>query len=305
MNPYYTDYSEYIGRFFPGVKIQKLSINTGRGCPNRDGSLGIGGCIYCDNRSFTPSYCFGGESVAEQLEKGKQFFARKYKDMQYLAYFQSFSSTYNSSPGVLSRDLEEAMGVKDIVGIVVGTRPDCVDDTVMDTLVNCSRRMPVFVELGVESLYDETLSLINRGHTAATSETAIRQLADAGINVGVHLIAGLPAESPSMTLNTIRKVCEMPVGSIKLHQLQVLKGTALARMIEEDGLDVEPFTMEGYLEFCMEVVKIVPRHIAIERFLASAPPELVIAPKWGVKNYVFTDKLNSLLRNSVLSNKKV
>lgn len=291
MNPWFTDYSQYLATLFPGVKVQKISVNTDRGCPNRDGTVGSGGCIYCNNQSFTPAYCFGVQGITAQLEAGKKFFARKYPQMKYLAYFQSFSSTYGRDASGLKADLTEALDVEDVVGIVVGTRPDCVPDAVLDVLVEMGRKVPVIVEFGVESLHDRTLRLINRGHDAATAVDSVNRAARRGLHVGVHLIAGLPGESESDILATVDAVCRLPVESIKMHQLQVLRDTPLADMIDRGEVMVEPYTCRQYLELCEKIVHRVPRHIAIDRFLSTAPPEMVMMPKWGVKNYVFTDML--------------
>lgn len=288
MNPFFTDYSEYLGRVFPGVKVQKLSVNTGRGCPNRDGTIGKGGCIYCNNESFTPRYCFGAESIREQLEAGKKFFGRKYPTMKYLAYFQSFTGTYGSG---LLQDLEEASCVDGVIGIVVGTRPDCLGEETLETLADFSRRMPVFVEIGVESLHDSTLRLINRGHTAAVAEDAVLRASERGLHVGVHLIAGLPGENEEMMLETVRRVAGWPIDTLKLHQLQVLKGTALSEKIKRGEMAVKPFELEEYLDFCVKVVEMVPGRIALERFLSQAPPGMVEMPGWKIKNYQFTDML--------------
>lgn len=295
MNPFYKDYSEYIAEIFPDFKVQKLSVNTSRSCPNRDGTLGTGGCIYCNNRSFTPGYCFSGTSVADQLRDGKRFFARKYPDMRYIAYFQSFSSTYGVG---LKQDLEEAVSVDDVCGIAVGARPDCLGPDVIAILTEYARKMPVFVEIGVESLHDETLSLINRGHDADKAVRAIRDCAEAGLHVGVHLIAGLPGETDEMILDTVRRICDLPIGSLKMHQLQVLKGTPLAAMIETGNVSVSGYSLEDYLELCVRIVEAVPRHICIERFLAQAPPDMVLTPKWGIKNYEFTNLLLNRLSKS-------
>lgn len=295
MNPFYKDYSEYIAEIFPDFKVQKLSVNTSRSCPNRDGTLGTGGCIYCNNRSFTPGYCFSGASVAEQLRDGKRFFARKYPDMQYLAYFQSFSSTYGTG---LKQDLEEASGIEGICGIAVGARPDCLGPEVIEILKEYGRMMPVFVEIGVESLHDRTLRLINRGHDAATAIRAIRNCADAGLHVGVHLIAGLPGETDEMILDTVRRICDLPIGTLKMHQLQVLRDTPLAAMTESGEVAVTGYSLEDYLDLCVRIVEAVPRYICIERFLAQAPPDMVLSPKWGIKNYEFTNLLLNRLSMS-------
>lgn len=291
MNPWFTDYSQYLATLFPGVKVQKISVNTHRDCPNRDGTVGSGGCIYCNNQSFTPAYCFGVRGITAQLEAGKKFFARKYPQMKYLAYFQSFSSTYGRDAADLKADLTEALDVENVVGIVVGTRPDCVPDALLDVLAEIGSEMPVIVEFGVESLHDRTLRLINRGHDAATAVDSVIRAARRGLHVGVHLIAGLPGESESDILATVDAVCRLPVESIKMHQLQVLRDTPLANMIDRGEVMVEPYTCRQYLELCEKIVHRVPRNIAIDRFLSTAPPEMVVMPKWGVKNYVFTDML--------------
>lgn len=300
MNPWFTDYSQYLATLFPGVKVQKISVNTDRGCPNRDGTVGSGGCIYCNNQSFTPAYCFGVRGITAQLEAGKKFFARKYPQMKYLAYFQSFSSTYGRDAADLKADLTEALDVENVVGIVVGTRPDCVPDALLDVLAEIGSEMPVIVEFGVESLHDRTLRLINRGHDASTAVCSVSRAARRGLHVGVHLIAGLPGESESDILATVDAVCRLPVESIKMHQLQVLRDTPLADMIDRGEVTLEPYTYEQYLELCEKIVHRVPRHIAIDRFLSTAPPEMVVMPKWGVKNYVFTDMLLKRLAENKL-----
>ncbi len=296
MNQWYTDYAEYLQRFFPGVKVQKISVNIGAGCPNRDGTIGHGGCIYCNNTSFTPSYCFDVKGVSEQLEAGKRFFARKYPAMQYLAYFQSYTNTYRMDAAELERIYREALSTKGVVGLIIGTRPDCIPPEVVEMLSRLNQERPVFVELGVETLCDETLRLINRGHDSDRSREAIRTLAAAGLHVGVHLIAGLPGEDEERVMQTVSEICSLPVESIKLHHLQVLRDTPLHHMWVEKSVNITPYDPERYLELCRRIVKTVPRHIAIERFLASAPPALVVAPKWGLKNYEFTDLLINKLK---------
>lgn len=297
MNPFYTDYSAYISRFFPGEKVQKISVNTASGCPNRDGTIGRGGCIYCSNASFTPSYCLGGGSVGEQLEAGKKFFARKYPKMKYLAYFQSYTSTHGLKVEQLAEQYEEAISTDGVVGLAVSTRPDCLPGEVVELLAEINHRRPVFVELGVETMSDETLRLIRRGHTADQVIDAITRAAAAGLHVGAHLIAGLPGEDADRTLANIKEICKLPVESLKIHHLQVIRATPLADMIEEGEISVNSFTPEEYLDLCVRIVDTVPKGIAIERFLASAPPEMVIAPRWGLKNYEFTNLLINRLQN--------
>ena len=297
MNPWYTDYAEYLSRFYGDLKVQKISVNTGAGCPNRDGTISRGGCIYCNNASFTPAYCMTGGNVAQQLGEGKLFFARKYSGMKYLAYFQSYTNTHGKSADELEAMYTEAMQVPDVVGLIIGTRPDCIGEELTERLSRIGRKIPLFIELGVETLCDDTLQTINRGHDAQTSRDTIRRLAAAGLHVGVHIIAGLPGEDNALFLNTLREICTLPAESIKMHHLQVLKGTPLASMVEKGVLKVKDFSVDEYIDLCIEAIKVIPRDIAIERFLASAPPEMVISPKWGLKNYQFTNLLHNRLKN--------
>lgn len=291
MNPLYTDYSEYLQKIYPGMKVQKLSIDAGFTCPNRNGTIGHGGCIYCDNSSFTPKYCNSSDSVRTQIEKGKAFFGKKYPDMRYLAYFQSYTNTFGKDTSELTRLYDEAASIEGIVGIVIGTRPDCLPATLLDALEAINRRIPVFVEIGAETSFDYTLRLINRNHTWTDVSNAVSALASRGIRTGLHLIAGLPGETSEDVLTTVRRACKLPIDSLKLHQLQVIRGTRLHRMWEAGEIDVRPYALEEYTALCRRIIREVPRSICIERFLASSPPEMVVAPKWGLKNYQFVNQL--------------
>ena len=296
MNPYYKDFSEYMREMFPGMKVQKLSIDAGFTCPNRDGSIGRGGCIYCNNASFTPGYCSPNDAVETQIEKGKDFFRRKYPEMKYLAYFQSYTNTFGRSPDALMDMYRKASKSEDVVGVIIGTRPDCLPDDLLDGLAELNRKKPVIVEIGAETSSDDTLRLINRNHTWTQVEDSVERLHSKGIRVGLHLIAGLPGENGDDVIETVRKACALPIDSIKMHQLQIVKGTPLLERWEKGEIDVEPFTLEDYLNLCARIVKTIPRHICIERFLASSPPEMVAAPKWGLKNYQFTNLLHNRLK---------
>lgn len=293
----YKDFGAYMEEKFPGMKVQKISVNAGFSCPNRDGTIGTGGCIYCDNASFTPGYCFNSGDIRSQLEAGKQFFSRKYDKMQYLAYFQSFSNTFGKSADELREMYEEAISVEGVVGLIIGTRPDTLPQDVVEMLGELNRKCPVIVELGAETSHDETLQLINRGHTWAQVEDAVKRLSEAGISVGLHLIMGLPGETEEMQLQTIERAAALPIESLKLHQLQVLKGTPLADKIDRGELTVRKFPLEEYIQLCVKIVKIIPEHIAIERFVAVAPPGKLISPKWGLKNYEFTNILKNRLKD--------
>ncbi len=301
MNPYYKDYSQYLSEKFGGRKIQKLSVDAGFSCPNRDGTISRGGCIYCNVRSFTPGYCNPAKTVGEQLEEGKAFFGRKYPDMQYLAYFQSFTGTHARAVESLRRLYEEAAGHPDVVGIVIGTRPDCLPEEVIDLLADINRRIPVIVEIGAETGHDHTLALINRGHKWQDTVAAVHALSERGIDVGLHLIAGLPGEDREDVLATLEEVMKLPVSTLKYHQLQIIRDTPLASMIEEGKIATKVFELEEYMELCVEIVNRLTAarpDIAIERFLSSAPKGMVIAPGWGLKNHEFVNLLMNRLKKS-------
>ncbi len=291
MNPYYKDFSEYMQEVFPGIKVQKLSIDAGFTCPNRDGSIGRGGCIYCNNASFTPGYCSPHDPVEVQIEKGKAFFKRKYPEMKYLAYFQSYTNTFGRSYSDLLAMYRKAAESEDVVGVIIGTRPDCLPIDLIEGLADLNRKKPVIVEIGAETSFDDTLRLINRNHTWKQVEDAVNLLYEKGIRIGLHLIAGLPGETDEDVLETVRKACDLPIESIKMHQLQIVKGTPLLDKWQSGEIEVKPYSLEDYLELSVKIIKEVPRSICIERFLASSPPEMVVAPRWGLKNYQFTNLL--------------
>lgn len=295
MNEFYTDYSAYLHRLFPdSPKVQKISVARGaRTCPNRDGTIGTGGCIYCRNESFTPAYCLEGMSVSAQIEAGRRFFGRKYPDMRFLVYFQSFTATHGDEASLLA-DVAEAAAAPGVVGVIIGTRPDCVPDAMLDSLEASGVR--IMFELGAETCSDRTLRRINRGHTWSDVESAARRIAARGFECGLHLIAGLPGETLADALRSVEAASALPIGSIKLHQMQVIAGTRLAALHALGQSGLIPFSLDEYLDFCTRVVATVPRRIAIERFLSAAPPSMLIAPRWGLKNYEFTARLLSRLR---------
>lgn len=298
MNEFYKDYSEYLSEIFPGIKVQKISVNAGFTCPNRDGTIGTGGCIYCNNTSFTPSYCMEilGEDVRGQIEKGKAFFSGKYPKMKYLAYFQSFTNTYRNVKE-LEKLYKEALNTSGVVGLVIGTRPDMFSEEIAGMLGKLNVMHPVFVEFGAETSSDETLKRINRGHTFTDTCHAVRLASREGLHVGLHIIAGLPGEDEEDVVRNVSECCKLPIESLKLHHLQVIKETPLSRMWHEGKIKLNIFDVDRYIELCCRLVNIIPRHIAIERFLASSPQEMVDAPKWGLKNYEFTNRLLVRLRN--------
>ena len=290
--PYYNDYGTWIRRQFP-YRVQKISIDAGFTCPNRDGRISTGGCIYCDNRTFNPSYCQRRLSVSNQLAEGKQFFARKYPDMKYLAYFQAFTNTY--APIAQLKELyEEALQVEDIVGIVIGTRPDCVSDELLDYLAELNERTFVLVEYGLESTNNDTLLRINRGHSFEQSVAALERTHQRGLLTGAHIILGLPGEDAAESLRQAPILSQLPIDILKIHQMQIIRGTRLAEEFEREPFHI--YTVDEYIELIAQYIQRLRPDMVLERFVSQSPKELLIAPHWGLKNYEFTNKLVNYLK---------
>lgn len=296
MQQLYNDFSHWIRRQFP-FRVQKISVDAGFSCPNRDGRLGTGGCIYCNNETFSPAYCNRRKSVTEQLEEGKMFFARKYPDMKYLAYFQAFTNTY-ASFDKLKALYEEALGVENVVGIVIGTRPDCVSTDLLDYLQELSSRTFVLVEYGIETTNDETLMFINRGHDFECSRKAVEETKKRGILTGGHVILGLPGEDEQESFRQAGIISSLPLDILKVHQLQVIRGTRLACSYEEKPFHL--YSVDEYIHLIAGYIQRLRATIVLERFVSQSPKNLLLAPKWGLKNYEFTNLLNNyLLRNNI------
>ena len=290
----YNDLSAYLSAHFP-YKVQKISLNAGFTCPNRDGTVGYGGCTYCNNQTFNPAYCKTEKTVTEQLEEGKQFFARKYPEMKFLAYFQAYTNTY-AELEELKRKYEEALQVKDVVGIVIGTRPDCMPDALLDYLEELNRRTFLIVEYGVESTDNDTLKRINRGHTFEVAEEAIRKTAARGIRVGAHIILGLPGEANDQLIKQAGVLSALPLTTLKLHQLQLIKGTRMAHEFEMQPEDFHLYSADEYIDLVIDYVEHLRPDLVLERFVSQSPKELLIAPDWGLKNHEFTDKVKKRMR---------
>lgn len=292
MEQYYHDFGTWIRNQLP-FRVQKISIDAGFTCPNRDGRIGIGGCIFCNNKSFNPSYCSHKKSVTEQLEDGKRFFAKKYPDMKYLAYFQAYTNTYDAVDK-LKLLYEEALKVEDVVGIVIGTRPDCVSSELLDYLEELNKRTFLIVEYGIESCNDDTLRYINRGHDFACTRKAVEETAKRGIYVGGHVIMGLPGEDASESLRQAPVISSLPLTMLKIHQMQIIKGTRLAKIYKERPFHL--YTIEEYIDLITQYIGLLRSDLVLERFVTQSPSEMLIAPKWGLKNYEFTNLLNNRLR---------
>jgi uncharacterized protein len=290
----FNDFSTHFRRIFD-QRVQKISLNTGFTCPNRDGSRGRGGCSYCNNETFNPAYTDLASSVTEQLNRGMAFFSDKYPDMHYVAYFQSYTNTY-APLGYLQALYEEALAHPRIKGLVIATRPDCIDADILDYLVRLSEKTYVMVEYGVESHLDRTLERINRGHTFADSVGAITETARRGIHTCAHMILGLPGESYADFLNQARVISALPVENLKLHQLQIHKGTVMARQYFEDPQLFHLFSAEEYTDLVVDYLELLNPAIVVERFISQSPVELLIAPRWGLKNFEVVAKVEKRLK---------
>ena len=287
----YNDFGTWLRKRFPDFRVQKISIDAGFTCPNRDGRISTGGCTYCDNRTFNPSYCDRRKSIREQLSEGKMFFNRKYSDMKYLAYFQAFTNTYGSIDS-LRRMYEEALAEEDVVGLVIGTRPDCISAPLLDYLEELSRQTFLIVEYGIESANDATLRRINRGHTFECSRKAVEMTAERGILTGGHIILGLPGEDREESLRQAPIISSLPLNILKIHQMQIIKGTRLADEYLQHPFPL--YTVEEYLHLIADYISLLRKDLVLERFVSQCPPELLIAPRWGLKNYQFVHLLEAM-----------
>ena len=295
-------YNSFVGYFKRkyGERLQKIVLDAGFTCPNRDGKVGRGGCTYCDNAAFHPSYSTSGKSLHQQLDEGIEFHKVRYRTTEhYLAYFQSFSNTY--APLERLRGLYgEALAHPDVVGIVIGTRPDCVDEEKLDYLADLNhgrvlkdwtrtlsgddvRTAPiVIVEYGIESCYDPTLERINRGHSFETACKAVKMTAERGIDVGAHFILGLPGETRQMMLDACSLINDLPLRSVKFHQLQIVKGTQMEKEYAQVPQDFERFSLDEYLDFFVEMLERLRPDLFIERFVGEVPPRFVNETPWGL-----------------------
>ncbi len=294
-NRRFNAYSNYFRSLF-GARVQKVSIDAGFTCPNRDGKKGTGGCTYCNNEAFNPSYCLPQKPVKKQIEEGIEFHKWRYSEaVSYLAYFQAYSNTY-ASLARLRELYEEALGFPGVIGLVIGTRPDCIDSEKLDYLKELSDKYYIAVEYGVESCYDKTLMRINRGHTYEEAVRAIEQTASRGINTGAHFIFGLPGETREEMLNEAEIISGLPLKTVKFHQLQIIKGTSMEKEFEQNPSDFQLFTWEEYLDFFISFLERLNPAIVVERFTGEAPPRFLTAGRWGKKR---TDQIVNLIEKKL------
>jgi len=289
----YLNYNQVLKTEF-SERVQKISINAGFTCPNRDGSKGTGGCTYCNNQTFSPEYCKSSKTVGDQVKEGIEFFHHKYKAQLYLAYFQSYTNTYDTIEN-LKAIYEEALSLPNVVGLVVGTRPDCITKELLDYFAELGKKYYVMIEYGIESTNDQTLTFINRGHDYACAERAILETAGRGIRVGAHIILGLPKEDRKTVLSHADRLSALPIAALKIHQLQLVRGT---KMAEQYAMNPEWFTIYSaneYIDLAIDFLERLNPEIAVERFVSQSPKELLIAPEWGLKNFEFTAKIEKQL----------
>jgi len=295
-------YNTFVGyyRRMYGERLQKLVIDAGFTCPNRDGTVGSGGCTYCDNAAFHPGYSIPGKTILEQIDEGIEFHQVRYpRARHYLAYFQAYSNTYGPLAR-LRQVYEEALSHPSVVGIVIGTRPDCVDKEKLDYLAGLSKGTIlkgwsrtlkngqtldaplVVVEYGIESCFDETLVRINRGHDFECARNAVEESTRRGLEVGAHFILGLPGESREMMLEQCSTISSLPLRSIKFHQLQIVKGTRMEKEWAEHPKRFERFTLEGYIDFIVDILERLRPDLSIERVAGEVPPRFVNETPWGL-----------------------
>lgn len=286
----FNTYSEYFKNLF-GARVQKVSIDAGFTCPNRDGTLGTGGCSYCNNQAFNPSYCNADKPVSQQIREGIEFHKTRYKRASaYLAYFQPFSNTYSTLEN-LEKLYDEALSYPGIIGLVIGTRPDCVDKEKLDFFKKLSEKIYVIIEYGIESCYNATLEKINRKHTFEQSVDAIEETAKRNILAGAHVIFGLPGETRQEMLDEAGILSRLPLNNIKFHQLQIIKGTRMAREYDENPENFHLFSWDEYLDFFIEFLEHLNPEFVVERFTGEAPPGMIAGPRWFMKR---TDQILAL-----------
>ena len=291
----YTNFNTLVRSQFD-TRVQKISINAGFTCPNRDGSKGRGGCTYCNNQTFVPGYCLPVKTITQQIDEGIQFFRKKakYEDQAYLAYFQSYTNTYDSIEK-LESVYGEALRHPKVKGIVVGTRPDCVDERILSYFADLANEHYVMIEYGIESTLDATLERINRGHDYQCAVDAIRLTSSMGLPVGAHMILGLPGEDREMILSHADRLNELPLTALKLHQLQLVRGTIMAREAREHPEEFSFLSADAYIDLVIDFLERLKPSIAIERFVSQSPKEFLISPDWGLKNFEFVAKIEKRL----------
>ena len=280
----YNDFSSFIRRKF-NTRVQKVSIDAGFTCPNKDGTKGVGGCTYCNNNTFNPDYCKPIKPIKQQINEGIEFFSKKYKTQKYLAYFQAFTNTY--APLVDLKEMyEEALDHEDVIGLVVATRPDCIKNEVLDYLEELAAAGNfIKLEFGLESTKNETLEVINRCQTHEEAIDAFKRADGRGLHLGGHLILGLPGETKEDMMNHAKMVSQLPINTLKIHHLQIVKHTMMAVQFKKTPEMFTFMELEEYIDFVVDFVEKLKPEIIIERFFSESPASMLIHPKYGLKNF--------------------
>ena len=280
----YNDFSSFIRRKFNG-RVQKVSIDAGFTCPNKDGTKGVGGCTYCNNNTFNPDYCKPIKPIKQQIEEGIEFFSRKYKTQKYLAYFQAFTNTY-APLSDLRKMYEEALSHPDVIGLVIATRPDCIKDEVLDYLEELAASGNfIKLEFGLESTKNETLEAINRCQTHEEAIDAFNRADGRGLHLGGHLILGLPGETKEDMLNHAKMVSQLPINTLKIHHLQIVKHTMMAVQFKKTPEMFTFMELDEYIDLVVDFVELLKPEIIIERFFSESPSNMLIYPQYGLKNF--------------------
>lgn len=290
----FNSYSKYIKSVF-SERVQKISVDAGFTCPNRDGSKAKGGCTYCDNKTFSPFYCSPNKTITQQLNEGIAFFEPKYKTQQYLAYFQSYTNTYASIEH-LKKLYTEALSHNKVVGMVVSTRPDCINADIINLLNSFTDKFHIVLEIGIESTKNSTLQKINRAHTFEDTKNAFKLTKNTKLHIGGHLILGLPLESIDDMLNHAKEISKLNIHTLKIHQLQIIKGTAMALDFKNNANNYNLFDVDGYISLIIKFLEVLNPNIIVERFASESPKNMIIAPNWNsVKNFEITNKIKNTM----------
>jgi radical SAM protein (TIGR01212 family) len=290
----YRKFGDFLQSVFP-YKVQKISINAGFTCPNRDGTKGWGGCTYCHNQTFSPQSAANEKSVTQQMEEGIRFFSYKYPQMKYIAYFQAYTNTYDLLENLLAK-YNEALNYPNVVGLIIGTRPDCMPDDLLIELEKISQKHFLLIEYGIESTDNETLAFINRGHSYEEAVDTILRTATQKIYCGAHLILGLPGETRETILSHADKISQLPLTTVKLHQLQLIKYTQMANQFEKNPEIFHCYDVDEYIDLCIDFIERLNPDFYIDRFVSQSPKELLLTPGWGLKNHEFTAKMDERIR---------
>ncbi|MBI4714469.1 MAG: TIGR01212 family radical SAM protein [Nitrospirae bacterium] len=277
MSRHYFSYNEYLKKTFP-FKVYKIPLDAGFTCPNRDGALGYGGCIYCENKSFSPNSQGDRRSVSEQIARGIAFYKTRRNAEKFIAYFQAYTNTY--APVTHLKALyDEALTFPEVVGLSIGTRPDCVSDEALDLLADYARRTHLWVEFGLQTIYDQTLDWVHRGHTFAQFEDAVRRTKARGLPICVHVILGFPGETREMMLKTAETLAALGIDGIKIHHLYVAEKTLMEKIYRKGEIPV--MDLDDYVPLVCDFLERIPDRVAVQRLMGELDGDYLVAPRWG------------------------